>query len=175
MRHHYNKSEFANSFPEYRGVNAPYQAFKDNIKDFFRTGLGTSTSINASKGSENASYTINFGHIDEEGYVPGNNINRINFGLGGSIKLSNKFKISGSFNFSSSNFETPPVSANSGTGNFSVFARTLFIPRNFDLNRLPFQDPITGASVYYRKDQENPLWLLKTLKNQLMLTDFTTL
>lgn len=172
VRHHYNLPRFANSFPQFQGATVPYQAVKDNVKNFFRNGLGTSTSINASKGSENMSYAINFGQTVEEGYVPKNKIKRINFGLGGNIKLSNKFRVSGSFNFSTSSFETPPVAANNGTGNFSIFTRTLFIPRNVDLNGLPFQDPLTGASVYYRTDQENPLWLVNNSKESIDVNRF---
>ncbi len=172
VRHHYNQPQFAIPFPEFQGANVTYQPFKDNIKDFFRQGFGTTTSLNASKSTEDVSYNINFGHTKEDGYVPGNSISRINFGLGGSIKLSNKFTISGAFNFSTSDFETPPVSADNGTGNFSVFTRTLFIPRNFDLNGLPFQDPITGANVYYRTDQENPRWLVDNAQESIAVDRF---
>jgi len=172
VRHHYNQARFAESFPEYQDVNVLYQPYKDNIKNFFRKGIGTTTSINASKSSENVSYNINFGHTDEDGYVPGNNVNRINFGIGGSIKLSNKFSITGSFNFVHSDFTTPPISANNGTGNFSIFTRTLFIPRNFDLNGLPYQDPVTGANVYYRTDQENPNWLVDNSQESINVNRF---
>ena len=172
VRHHYNVPRLANAFPEYQGVNVPYAPFKDNIKNFFRKGIGTTTSVNASKATEEASYNINFGHTDEDGFVPGNNIKRVNFGLGGSIKMSNKITINGAFNFSTSNFTTPPVSADNGTGNFSIFTRTLFIPRNFDLNGLPYQDPITGASVYYRTDQENPRWLVDNSQESIVVNRF---
>jgi len=172
VRHHYNQARFAESFPEYQGVDVLYQPYKNNIKDFFRKGIGTTASVNASKSSEKVSYNINFGHTDEDGYVPGNNVNRINFGLGGSIKLDNKFTVTGSFNFVNSNFTTPPISADSGTGNFSIFTRTLFIPRNFDLNGLPYQDPVTGANVYYRTDQENPLWLVDNSQESIGVNRF---
>ncbi len=172
VRHHYNVPRLAASFPEYQGVNVPYQPFRDNVKNFFRKGSGYTTSINASKGSENVSYNINFGRTTEEGFVPGNNFDRLNFGLGGSIKLSNRFSFSGSFNYVNSGFITPPVAANSGTGNFSIFTRTLFVPRNLDLNGLPFQDPVTGASVYYRTDQENPLWLVANSQESIDVDRF---
>lgn len=172
VRHHYNQPRFALSFPEFQGVNVPYQDFKDNVKDFFRQGFGTTTSINASQATETVSYNVNFGHTDEDGYVPGNNITRTSFGLGGSVKLSNKFRINASFNYSTSDFKTPPVSASNGTGNFSLFTRTLFIPRNFDLNGLPYQDPINGASVYYRTDQENPRWLVDNAKESIDVNRF---
>ncbi len=167
VRHHYNQPQFAVPFPEFQGQNVRYQNFENNVKDFFRQGFGTSTSINASKSSEDVTYNINFGHTNEDGFVPGNNIIRTNFGLGGSIKLSNKFRIIGSFNYTTSNFTTPPVSADNGTGNFSIFTRTLFVPRNLDLNGLPYQDPITGANVYYRTDQENPRWLVDNAQESI--------
>ncbi len=172
VRHHYDQPQFALAFPEFQGVNVPYQDFKNNIKDFFRQGFGTTTSINASKSTEDVSYNINFGHTDEDGYVPGNNITRTGFGLGGSVKLSNNFRINGSFNYSTSGFKTPPVSASNGTGNFSLFTRTLFIPRNFDLAGLPYQDPITGGNIYYRTDQENPNWLIDNSKETIDVNRF---
>lgn len=161
VRHHYNQARFAESFPEFQGVDVLYQPYENNVRDFFRQGFGTTTSINASKSTEKVSFNTNFGHTDEDGYVPGNNYTRTNFGIGGAVKLSNKFRINASFNFSQSDFTTPPISANNGVGNFSIFTRTLFVPRNLDLNGLPFQDPITGGNVYYRTDQENPLWLVE--------------
>ena len=169
VAHHYSGNA---SFPEYFGTTTTYQPFEDNVKDFFRTGLGTTTSVNASKSTDNASFNINFGRTDEEGFVPGNNFGRINFSVGGKAKLSNKFDISSSFNYTRTNFETPPVAANNGTGNFSIFSRTLFIPRNLDLNGLPYQDPFTGASVYYRTDQENPLWLVDNSKETVQSNRF---
>ncbi|MEX0316164.1 MAG: SusC/RagA family TonB-linked outer membrane protein, partial [Allomuricauda sp.] len=172
VRHHYDQAIFASAFPEFQGVTVPYQAFENNVRNFFRKGLGRTTSINASKSTENVAYNVNFGHTDEDGFVPGNNINRTNFGLGGSVKLSNKFRINGSFNFSTSNFTTPPVSASNGTGNFSIFFRTLFIPRNLDLNGLPFQSPLDGSNVYYRADQENPNWLVANSQEQIKTNRF---
>ncbi len=172
VRAHYDQPRFAEAFPEFQGQTVPYQPFEDNIKDFFRQGIGTTTSVNASKSSENVAYNINFGHTDEDGFIPGNNIRRTNFGLGGSIKLSNKFRINGSFNFTTSDFTTPPVAADNGVGNFSIFTRTLFIPRNFDLNGLPFQNPIDGSNVYYRTDQENPRWLIANAQESIFVNRF---
>ena len=160
VRHPYNQQDFATIFPQFQGVNIPYQPFENNVKDFFRTGLGKSTSLNLSKSSEKASINASVGHTNEDGFVPGNNIQRLNFGLGGTMKLDNKFLITGSMNFSRTNFRTPPVAAANGTNAVSIFRRTLFVPRNLDLNGLPYQNPIDGSSVYYRTDQEHPNWLI---------------
>ncbi len=172
VRHHYDQPQFAIPFPQFQGVTVPYRDFKDNVKDFFRKGSGRTTNVNIAKSSENVSFNANFGHTDEDGFVRGNNITRTSFGMGGSVKLSNKFRLNGSFNYSTSEFTTPPVAANNGTGNFSIFTRTLYTPRNFDLMGLPFQDPLTGASVYYRTDQENPRWLTANSQESIDVNRF---
>lgn len=160
VRHHYNVSRLAEPFPQYQGVQVPFKAFKNNVKNFFRKGLGTTTSLNVSKASENINYTFSFGHNDEEGYVQENSFKRNNLGLGIYSKLDNNLELNASFKYTTSLFKTPPIAANNGTGNFSVFSRTLFIPRNLDLENLPYQNPIDGSSVYYRTDQEHPMWLV---------------
>lgn len=172
VRHHYDLAGLARAFPEYQGATVTYAPFENNIKDFFREGFGTTTSLNVSKSTEDISYNVNFGHTDEDGYVPGNNITRTNFGIGGTVKLSNKMKVNASFNFATSDFTTPPVAASGGTNNFSVFTRTLYLPRNFDLNGLPFQDPNTGANVFYRADIENPRWLVANSQESIITNRF---
>lgn len=170
--HHYNQKDLAEAFPEFQGVGVLYQPFKNNVKDFFRQGLGTTTAINIAKSTETASYNVNFGHTDEDGFVPGNNFQRINFGLGGNVKLSDKLTINSAFNFVTSDFTTPPVAASNDSNNFSIFERLLFTPRNFNLNGLPFQNPIDGSSVYYRSDIENPLWLVANSQESIRTNRF---
>ncbi len=160
VRNHLRQPQFASIFPELQ-VDVPYQAFEDNIKDFFRTGIATTTSLSARKSSENSSFSTSFSHTDEDGFVPANNLTRTNFSVGGSMNLTNKFKITGAFNFARTNFKTPPISANNGNDAVSIFQRTLFLPRNLDINGLPFQNPEDGSNIYYRTDQENPLWLVQ--------------
>ena len=167
VRHHYSASRLAEAFPEYQGVQVPYKSFKDNVKNFFRRGIGNTTALNISKGSENINYSFSFGHNDEEGYIPGNSFKRDNFGLGVSSKLDYNIQLNASFKYTTSLFKTPPIAANNGTGNFSIFTRTLFIPRNLDLEGLPYQNPIDGSSVYYRTDQENPLWLVNNSQESI--------
>ncbi|GAA4271322.1 SusC/RagA family TonB-linked outer membrane protein [Aquimarina gracilis] len=161
INHPYNSGRLNGVFPQFAGLQIPYEAAEDNVKDFFRDGIGTTTSINVASTQENTKFNANFGLSQEDGFIPGNEFRRVNFGIGGSAKLSNKFTVSGTGNFVLSDFKTPPIAASNALNSISVFTRTLFIPRNLDLTNLPFQDPVTGASVYYRTDQENPLWLVE--------------
>ena len=90
---------------------------------------------------------------------------RNNLGIGGKAELANNFTINGTLNFSQTDFKSPPVSAGDGNtvfggGGSSVFSNVFFTPRNVDLMGLPYQNPLTGGSVYYRQanDIQHPLW-----------------
>ncbi|MCF6308221.1 MAG: SusC/RagA family TonB-linked outer membrane protein, partial [Flavobacteriaceae bacterium] len=148
------------TFPEFDGLMIPYDAAPNNVSDYFRTGIGNATSLNVSGSDGDTRYNLNFGYTTEDGYIPNNGLTRYNIGMGGSTKLSNKFSFNGTANFSNLRVNTPPITANNASS-FSVFNRLLFTPRNVDLTNLPFENPSTGANIYYRADQENPYWLTK--------------
>ena len=162
------------AFPEFAGARYEYKAY-DNVKDFFRTGVILNNSINARGSSDNGkvSYNANFSTLDDEGFTPGNQLNRKTMSLGGNAKLSNKFTISGTLNYANTNFESPPISAGYGSNvssnarNASIFANLFYTPRSIDLMGLPFQNPITGESVYYRQNNsiQHPLWTVANAKS----------
>ncbi|MGS2764969.1 SusC/RagA family TonB-linked outer membrane protein [Sinomicrobium sp. M5D2P9] len=160
-----NNSVLASHFPEYAGVPYRYQPY-DGVKDFFRTGTVLNTSVNVGGQSEDGkmAYNANFGHMDDQGFTPGNSLKRNTFGLGGKIELSNNFSVNGTLNYSRTDFISPPVAASAGNGAFgessSVFGHLFFTPRSIDLMNLPYQSPVDGRSVYYRggNDIQNPRW-----------------
>lgn len=153
-----------NQFPEYLGKNVKYQAYPNNVKDFFRQGSSATTSLNVSGGTENISYNASLSYLEESGFTPNNTLSKLNFGIGFNAQVTEKFSVSTSFNYASTDQKTPPISA--GTGNStagagsSIFANVFFIPRSFDLMGLPYETPITHQSAFYRagNDLENPRW-----------------
>lgn len=167
--HPYNRGNLADVFPQFQGVDIPWQAEPDNVKDFFRTGIARNTSVNVASGSDDGKYAYNlsFGHLDDEGFTPGNRTNRTTFAVGGKAELSNKFTVNASINFVRTDFDTPPVALSTGSGTIgtglSVFSDIFYTPRNVPLMDLPFQNPFTGASVYYRGDEGivNPNWTVR--------------
>ncbi|HIP35651.1 MAG TPA: SusC/RagA family TonB-linked outer membrane protein, partial [Crocinitomix sp.] len=162
------------AFPEFAGQGYDYKPY-DGVKDFFRTGIVLSNNVNARGSSENGkvSYNANFGLLDDQGFTPGNKLSRKTFSLGGNAKLSNKFTIGGTMNYANTDFVTPPVSAGYGSNvdsdatNASVFANLFYTPRSVDLMNLPYQNPITGESVYYRQNNsiQHPLWTVHNAQN----------
>jgi len=165
--HPYNRSNLADAFPQFQGETLQWENQPNNVKDFFRTGIVRSTSINIGSTSEDGkiSYNVNFGHLDDDGFTPNNNITRTNFSVGGRALLSNKITVNSTINISRTDFTTPPVALGDGNGTtgdgLSVYSNIFFTPRNIPLMELPFQNPLTGASVYYRNDEAivNPNWV----------------
>lgn len=149
----------------------PYamQVFPNNVSDFFRTGAIANTSLNVTGGSENISYNLSAGYLNEQGYIPENGLKKLNLGLGINAKLSKKLSVNTSFTFANTDQYSPPLS--SGTGNNandfpSVLANVMYTPRQVDLMGWPYADPVSGASVYFRSgnDIPNPRWVLENYK-----------
>lgn len=151
--HPYSRAALATVFPELQGKRIPYAPIKNNVKDFFRIGSVVNTSLNVSGGSEdgNTTYNLNFGNLSDEGFTPGNKLKRTSFSMGGRSKLSNKFTVSGTMNFSKTDFLTPPVARSNGSGvqgsGLSIYADVFYTPRNVDIQNWPYQHPITGANL----------------------------
>ncbi len=175
LAHPYSTSTAAirAAFPELAGARYPWQPY-DSVKNFFRTGVVQSNSVNFRGSSEDGkmSFNANFGHLDDQGFTPGNDLGRYTLGLGGRAVLSNKFTISGTMNYSRTDFKTPPVAASTGNSVFgtgsSIFANLFYTPRSVDIQGLPFESPIDGSSVYYRQNNsiQHPLWTVQNSVNR---------
>ncbi len=148
-------------------VQYDYRAYPDVSEIFFQTGLISNTSVQIAGGSDRTGYSASFGYTDEEGYVPGNELKKYNFGLGINSAVTDKLSVNSSFTFAITDLESPPVNAAFGSGPSggvpSVFAHVLYTPRSIDLGGLPFEEPVQNRPTYYRNNNGilNPNWLVK--------------
>ncbi|WP_420379919.1 SusC/RagA family TonB-linked outer membrane protein [Gilvibacter sp.] len=156
-------NELRNRFAGQRYEWRPY----NSVENFFRTGDVVNTSINIRGNSDDGklAYNVNYGHLDETGFTPGNNIRRNTLAVGGRAQLTNNFTVSATLNFSRNQVASPPVAASRGNGTlgFSTFANVFFTPRSVDLMGLPYTIPETGGSIYYRNGNDiiNPRWTVE--------------
>ena len=171
VEHPYGSSSFLNAFnggnnvlnQQYTGVRYDWRPY-ESVENFFRSGSVSNTSINIRGASDDGSisYNVNYGNLDEEGFTPGNGLKRNNLSIGGRAKLSNKFTVQGSMNYSNTQFVSPPVAASRGNGTlgWSTFGNVFFTPRNVDLMGLEYTLPENGGSIYYRNGNDiiNPRW-----------------
>jgi len=150
-------------------VKYEYKSYKDPSEIFFRQGLISNTSVQVSGGGDKTGFNASFGYTDEEGFAPGNELVKYNFGLGLNSAVTDKLSVNSSFTFAITDLQSPPSNASYGSGSSipSVFGHVMFTPRSVDLENLPFENPVDKSSVFYRggNDIMNPNWLVKYLKN----------
>ncbi|MCP9236060.1 SusC/RagA family TonB-linked outer membrane protein [Lewinella sp. JB7] len=164
VEHPLDQERYNEAFPEFEGARYDYKPY-DNVSEFFQTGTVANTSINVDRNFGNGiSFNANYSYLDDTGFTPNNFYNKHNAGVGGKINLDNGLRIQTSLNVVSSDRQSPPASFNYGSnpsgGDASVFANVLYTPRSIDLIGLPYQNPLTGEQVYYRRGSaiQNPLW-----------------
>jgi TonB-linked SusC/RagA family outer membrane protein len=172
-----------NAFPEFFGENGQpipyeYKAYDDVSKVYFKTGMVSNTSLQIAGASDKTGYSASFGYTTDEGFIPGNQLKKYNFGLGINSAVTDKLSVNSSFTFALTDLLSPPVNAAFGSGSSggipSAFANTLYAPRSYDLANLPFENPVDGSNVYYRgnNDQMNPKWLSKNYINSSVVNRF---
>lgn len=153
------------AFPEFANARYEWKAY-NSVEKFFRTGNIFNTSLNV-RGASNdgkVTFNVNYANLEDKGFTPGNELSRNTLGVGGNAKLSNKFTATGTLNFSNTKFISPPVALSQGNGTTgtgsSIFGDLWFTPVSIDIQGLPYQNPITGGSVYYRQNNsiQHPLW-----------------
>ncbi|WP_407522530.1 SusC/RagA family TonB-linked outer membrane protein [Lacibacter sp. MH-610] len=170
LPHPYDRPALRGAFPELVGAKYDYK-FYPSVKDFFRTGVISNTSVNIAGGGPGAAFNANYSNLNDQGFTPGNTVSRNSFGVGGNVKLTNKFTLNASANFVTSDFKTPPTASSTGSGSdngVSVFGDLIYTPTSVDLMNWPYQNPADGSSVYYRagNDITNPRWTVANSRVQ---------
>ena len=106
----------------------------NNVTEFFRTGIASNTSLSMSGGDEKSSFSANVSYLNDQGFLPENDLNKFNVGIGGSTKISKRLTFSGTMNYVKTDMKTPPISYGEGSGigggsGMSVFADVLYTPQ----------------------------------------------
>ena len=171
LEHPYSSTAVASTraaFPELQGARYDWRPY-DSVEDFFRPGFVSNTNVNIAGSTQdgNTNFNVNLGYLDDQGFTPGNSLQRFNLSVGGRSQLSNRFTVQATANFARTDYRTPPIASSRGNGTdgLSVFGNVLFTPRSVDLMGLPFENPIDGSSVYYRNGNDiiNPRWTAKNV------------
>lgn len=72
---------------------------KDNIDNFFRTGLVQTNNLSVGWGNNKANYRISLSNVYQKGIVPNTDLNNTSFQVGGSLTPSEKVKINASLTY----------------------------------------------------------------------------
>ena len=164
-----NHGDTREAFPELQNADYRYQAYQDPVEAFFRTGLASTSTLSISGGIDDLRVNVSYSRSDEEGFTPNNEITRNSFSLGAQYRINERLTASSTFNMSLTDLSSPPTAASFGSGplgagSTSVFADVFYTPRSIDLD-MPFTNPATGGSAYYRagNDIPNPRWTVNNV------------
>lgn len=86
---------FADDYLKPRAWVAP----KNDVKDFFETGVSYTNNIALSGGDEKGLFRLSYTNSTSDGYMPNSSLDKNSINFSGSSKLSEKLSASSSFNF----------------------------------------------------------------------------
>src|SRR5690606_11565850 len=67
---------YKDAFPELFGENVAYQAYPNNVKELFKTGVVYENSIGINGGSDVMGFNLTASQLDHNGYVPNSKYKR---------------------------------------------------------------------------------------------------
>ncbi|MFD1144203.1 SusC/RagA family TonB-linked outer membrane protein [Larkinella insperata] len=146
-----------------QGETVPYQAYPNNVRDFYRQGSILQNSFNIASGDERRNFILAVGNTAQQGVIPNTRFNRTNVQVGGESRLNNGIKVNGTVTY----VQTVQRGVPGGNGG-SAFGQLTRIPRSYDLVGRPYADE-QGNSIYYSLTQNHPLWSAynETLQGQV--------
>ncbi len=137
-----------------QGETVPYQAYPNNLRDFYRTGTMFQNALNIAGGDQDNNFSATISSTIQNGIVRNSGFDRNSVQVGGNSKLKNGVKLGGTITY----VKTAQKGATMGNGG-SAFGQLTRIPRSFDLVGRPYKDA-TGKSIYFLDGQNHPLWSL---------------
>jgi len=152
-----------------QNVSAPYVIEPhDIIGSFFKTGRVMENALNITSGSDKSNINAGVSRMTQQGMVPNTEATRTSLSFGGNGQLDNGLFISGTVNYVNTTQQSPQSGASAyndyftgdGGGGGSIYGRLFYLPRNYDLAGLPFENPVDGSNIFYRAS-DNPLWVAK--------------
>lgn len=155
------------------GQPVPYQAYPNNISDFFQTGTISDNSLLINGGDAKSNFTISGGFLKQNGILPNTIVQRSDVKFGGNTIFRNKIKLGGSVTFTNT-LQTGILGGNGSSAVNGVLALARSIDLTGSLKNGTYQNadgtsnwPITGADNPYYDAYNDPLKsnLTRTLGN----------
>ena len=96
------------STPQFDGTSKPYVAYKNRIKDFYRTGTNFTNSIALTGQNDKGNFRLSFSNTDANAIVPNSEFHKKILNLGLNYKLTDKLSLQSNINYSNEYNQNPP-------------------------------------------------------------------
>lgn len=94
----------------YKVKATPFNIYKDNVRDFFETGVTSRINVAVNGSNDNGYFRASYGNTNAKGIIPNTDLKRNNFSLGAGYNLSEKLKINAKVNYIKSGSKNRPSS-----------------------------------------------------------------
>ncbi|MFV5691417.1 SusC/RagA family TonB-linked outer membrane protein [Flavobacterium sp. LT1R49] len=108
-----------------------WKPYKDNRKDFWRTGFTTNNNVSLQGGDKNGSMRASFGHSKNEWIMPNTGFERITAAVNANYQISDKIKLNSSVNYNDRSSDNLP---STGYNNGSIAYFMIFQQPNIPLD-----------------------------------------
>ena len=144
------------------GGQIPYQAYPDNVKNLFRTGVIWDHSLNVQSINDKGQFNVTGSYTTQDSYIPGSDFKRYAFSVGGTQQVSQRLRIGGNVAYSVTNQHSPMYGNNQSSaelGGLSSLARAFIMPRSWDIQNFPYQTQ-DGSNLLFQLSSQanNPYW-----------------
>ena len=136
------------------GQSAKYQAYPNNINDFFETGMTAENNLNVNGGDAKQNFNFSVGNIHQKGILPNTSLDRTNVGVNFNTGLTPKLNLGASVNYIGSK----QVGITQGNGASSAMFQLFSVPRSFDLQsyKTNYKNPDGTSRWPLNSTRDNP-------------------
>jgi len=162
------------------GAPLPWVSHKNNVKDFYDTGVDRSNSVTLSGGNQTSNFRLSFGNTDTKGMIPFTDFKKFTVGFNGTMELGKNLTAGANLTFFNNKSDNLP---NVGYSSSNVVQQFIWSARNVnfsdlrDWRNLPLAPVGTAAEGtplnWNNVFQNNPYWVLETNRNTFNQDRFT--
>lgn len=146
------------SYTNHLGDVVPYQAYPNNVEDFFEKGSLLENSITVSGGNETSNFLLAGTSSSHNGFIPHTGLDKYSLKVNGSHTFNKKFKVGAALTYGNTIQEGVPIGG-FGVTNTNVFGQLWIVPRSYNLSGYPYKDEVTQGNIHYRSDYDNPYYI----------------
>ncbi|HEY3403621.1 MAG TPA: SusC/RagA family TonB-linked outer membrane protein [Ohtaekwangia sp.] len=112
----------------------PFHAYRDNVKDFFETGLTYAQNVSLSGSNDQGDFRASYTYLDQKGIVPNTDLLRNTFSIAAGYNLTDKLSVRVNSNYVASQSDNRP-SLSYGTENI-MYLFNCWFPRSANISTL---------------------------------------
>ncbi|MFD2789868.1 SusC/RagA family TonB-linked outer membrane protein [Arenibacter sp. H213] len=141
-------------------IPTPWIAYPNNMRDFFQTGTTIFNNVALAGGNDKGTFRLSYTNLDQKGIIPNNNLKRNTLALKSSYKLTEKFNVDATVNYTNTTSTNRPETGYARTSIMYMFNWSV---RNMDMNALRdyWQKGYEGKRQFqynYGENHNNPFF-----------------